>query len=67
LKRSPSWPPIEKQNQKDHHNHMWLGFRDMFSYNWKEDQQNDDQIDKQNQEGHHNPLQLGFRGLSNQN
>jgi len=31
---------------------MQLGFRDMFSYNWKEDQQNDDQIEKQNQEGY---------------
>jgi hypothetical protein len=25
---------------------MQLGFRDMFRYNWKEDQQNDDQIEK---------------------
>jgi hypothetical protein len=39
----------------------------MFSYNWKEDQKNDDQIEKQDQEDHHNHLQLGFRGLSNQN
>jgi hypothetical protein len=36
---------------------MQLVFRDMFSYNWKEYQQNDDQFEKKkNQEDHHNHL-----------